>query len=40
MESRNVITQPREINDRTFEDIAFVEKTGMNVIANNRYISI
>ena len=37
-ESWNVTTQPREINDRKSEVIAFVVNAGMNVTTNNFYI--
>ena len=38
LESRNVTTQPWEINDRKTEFIAFVVNAGMNVTTNNLYI--
>ena len=34
-ESRNVTTQPLEINNRKSEVIAFIVNAGMNVTANN-----
>ena len=37
-ESWNITTQPREINDRKSEVIAFVVNAGMNVTTNNFYI--
>ena len=39
-ESRNIITQPGEIDDRKSEVIAFMVNAGMNVTANNFYILI
>ena len=38
LESRNIITQPGEIDDRKSEVIAFVVHAGMNITANNFYI--
>ena len=37
-ESRDVTTQPLEIDERKTEVIAFVVNAGMNVNANNFYI--
>ena len=37
-ESRNITTQPGEIDDRKSEVIAFVVNSGMNITANNFYI--
>ena len=37
-ESRNVTTQPWEINYRENEVIAFVVNAGMNITTNNFYI--
>ena len=37
-ESRNITTQPGEIDDRKSEVIAFVVNSGLNVTANNFYI--
>ena len=37
-ESRNVTTQPGEIDNRKSEDIAFVVNVGMNITANYFYI--
>ena len=34
-ESRNITTQPGEIDDRKSEVIAFVVNAGMNINANN-----
>ena len=39
-ESRDVTTQPWEINYRKTEVIAFVVNAGMNVTTNNFYIYI
>ena len=38
LESRNITTQPGEIEDRKSEVIAFVVHTDMNITANNFYI--
>ena len=37
-ESRNITTQPGEIDDRKPEVIAFVVNAGMNITANDFYI--
>ena len=37
-ESRNITTQPGEMDDRKSEVITFVVKAYMNIIANNFYI--
>ena len=37
-ESRNIATQPGDIDDRKSEVLAFVVNAGMNIIANNFYI--
>ena len=37
-ESRNITTQPGEINDRKSEVIAFVVNAGMNIIDNTTFI--
>ena len=39
-ESRNITTQPGEIDNRKSEVIAFVVNAGMNITANNFYIQI
>ena len=37
-ESRNITTQPGEIDDRKSKVIAFVVNAGMNITVNNFYI--
>ena len=37
-ESRNVTTQPWEINNRQFEVLEFIVNASINVTANNFYI--
>ena len=37
-ESRNINTQPGEIDHRKSEEIAFIVNAGMNITANNFYI--